>query len=82
MRDLADMCGRSLRAASGPRDKGIHIRQITNAHVTIVMQYFHYHSNNTGMLNTTIASYCHTCLWGYKYKLLMQGVELVLTFCY
>ena len=36
MGDLPDMYEQSLRAA-GPRFKGIHIRQIMDAHVTIVM---------------------------------------------
>ena len=36
MRDLPDMYARSLRAAS-PRAEGIHIRQITNGHVTSIM---------------------------------------------
>ena len=57
----------------------MHIRKITNAHVTSVMSQFHCYSNNTSSLNAT--SNCHTCLWGYKYKLLMhysQGVEYLL----
>ena len=36
MRDLPDMYTRSPRAA-GPRAEGIHIRQITSAHVTTNM---------------------------------------------
>ena len=39
MRDLPDMYARSPRAA-GPRDEGIHIRQITNGHVTSIMYHF------------------------------------------
>ena len=39
MRDLPDMYTRSPRAA-GPRDEGIHIRQITNGHVTTIMYHF------------------------------------------
>ena len=39
MRDLPDMYTRSPRAA-GPRDEGIHIRQITNGHVTSIMYHF------------------------------------------
>ena len=39
MRDLPDMYARSPRAA-GPRDEGIHIRQITNGHVTTIMYHF------------------------------------------
>jgi len=35
-RDLPDMYAQSLRAA-GPRAEGIHIRQITSAHVTTNM---------------------------------------------
>jgi len=35
-RDLPDMYAQSPRAA-GPRAEGIHIRQITNAHVTTNM---------------------------------------------
>ena len=38
-RDLPDMYARSPRAA-GPRDEGIHIRQITSAHVTSNMYHF------------------------------------------
>ena len=38
-RDLPDMYTRSPRAA-GPRDEGIHIRQITSAHVTSNMYHF------------------------------------------
>ena len=34
--DLPDMYAQILRAA-GPRDEGIQIRQITNAHVTTIM---------------------------------------------
>ena len=34
MRDLPDMYTR------GPRDEGIHIRQITNGHVTTIMYHF------------------------------------------
>ena len=34
--DLPDMYAQSPRAA-GPRAKGIHIRQITSAHVTTIM---------------------------------------------
>ena len=34
--DLPDMYAQSLRA-TGPRAKGIHIRQITSAHVTTDM---------------------------------------------
>ena len=37
MRDLPDMYARSPRAA-GPRDEGIHIRQIMNGHVTTISQ--------------------------------------------
>ena len=39
MRDLPDMHARSTRAA-GPRAEGIHIRQITNGHVTSIMYHF------------------------------------------
>ena len=39
MRDLPDMYARSPMAA-GPRAEGIHIWQITNAHVTSVMYHF------------------------------------------
>ena len=39
MRHLLDMYARSPRAA-GPRDEGIHIRQITNGHVTTIMYHF------------------------------------------
>ena len=39
MRDLPDMYTRSPRAA-GLRDEGIHIRQITNGHVTTIMYHF------------------------------------------
>ena len=35
-RDLPDMYAQSPRAA-GPRAEGIHIRQITSAHVTTIM---------------------------------------------
>ena len=38
-RDLPDMYARSPRAA-GPRAEGIHIRQITRAHVTSNMYHF------------------------------------------
>ena len=38
-RDLPDMYAQSLRAA-GPRAEGIHIRQITRAHVTSNMYHF------------------------------------------
>ena len=34
--DLSNMYAQSLRA-TGPRDEGIHMKQITNAHVTSVM---------------------------------------------
>ena len=53
MRDLPDMYAQSPGAAC-PRDEGIHIRQIPNAHATSVMQHFHCHSNNTSTLNVTI----------------------------
>ena len=39
MGDLPDMYGRCPRAA-GPRAEGIHIRQIKNGHVTIIMYHF------------------------------------------
>ena len=39
MRDLPDMYAQSLRA-TGPRAEGIHIRQITRAHVTNNMYHF------------------------------------------
>ena len=35
MRDLPDMYAQSLRA-TGPRDEGIHIRQIPHGHVTTI----------------------------------------------
>ena len=44
MTDLPDMYAESPRAA-GPRAEGIHIRQITNAHVTSNMYHF-WHSLN------------------------------------
>ena len=39
MRDLPNIYARSPRA-TGPRAEGIHIRQITNGHVTIIMYHF------------------------------------------
>ena len=39
MGDLPDMYARSPRAAD-PRAEGIHIRQITNGHVTSIMYHF------------------------------------------
>ena len=39
IRDLPDMYTRSPRAA-GSRDESIHIRQITNGHVTTIMYHF------------------------------------------
>ena len=39
MRDLPDMYAQSSRAA-GPRAEGIHIRQMTNGHVTNIMYHF------------------------------------------
>jgi len=39
MRDLPDMYAQSPRAI-GPRDEGIHIRQITSTHVTSNMYHF------------------------------------------
>ena len=39
MGDLPDMYARGLGAA-GPRAEGIHIRQITNGHVTTIMYHF------------------------------------------
>ena len=39
MRDLADMYARGPRA-TGPRVEGMHIRQITNGHVTTIMYHF------------------------------------------
>ena len=71
MRDLPDMYARSPRAA-GPRVEGIHIRQITNGHVTTIM----YHFVPTSSMNPT--SKCHTYSQGYKHKWLIhynQGVE-------
>ena len=38
-RDLSDMYARSPRAA-GPREEGMHVRQITSAHVTNDMYHF------------------------------------------
>ena len=68
--------GHACPRAVGPRAEGIHIRQITNGHVTSIMYHFVPIANNTSSFNLT--SNCHTCLWGYKYKLLMpcsQEVE-------
>ena len=65
IRDLPDMYAQGPMAA-GPRDESIHIRQITNGHVTTIMP----HSNNTSSMNPT--SKCHTYSQGYKYKLLMH----------
>ena len=39
MRDLPDMYAQSAKTA-GPRAEGIHIRQITNGHVTSIMYHF------------------------------------------
>ena len=39
MRDLPDMYAQGPKAAD-PKDEGIHIRQITNAHVTSVIHHF------------------------------------------
>ena len=39
MRDLPDMYAQSLKAV-GPSAEGIHIRQITNGHVTSIMYHF------------------------------------------
>ena len=39
MKDLPDMYARGPRARS-PRASGIHIRQITNGHVTSIMYQF------------------------------------------
>ena len=39
MRDLLDMYAWGPRVA-GPRAEGIHIRQITNGHVTTIMYHF------------------------------------------
>ena len=75
MGDLSDMYARGPRAA-GSRAEGIHIRQITNGHVTSIMYQLCSHGNNTSSFNPT--SNCHTCSQGYKYKLLMpygQAVE-------
>ena len=53
--------------ATGLRAEGIHIRQITNGQVTSIMFYF------VPIVTTVvlIPQICHTCLQGYKYKLLM-----------
>ena len=39
MGDLPDMYARGPRAA-GPRDEGMHIRQIPHGHVTTIMYHF------------------------------------------
>ena len=39
MGDLPDMYAQGPRA-TGPRAEGIHIRQITNSHVTSIMYHF------------------------------------------
>ena len=69
MRDLSDMYAQS---------RGLRHAYQANHKNTCYKCYvsLRCHSNNTSGLN--LASNCHTCLQGYKYKLLMpysQGVE-------
>ena len=67
--DLPDMYAQS------PRAEGLHIRQITNGHVTSIMYHFVPIVTTIVLIPQVIG---HTCSQGYKYILLMpygQGVE-------
>ena len=66
MGDLPNMYAQGLRAT------GIHISQIPHGHVASIMYHF------VPIVTTPVVlipQIIHTCSQGYKYKLLMQGVE-------
>ena len=83
MVDLPDIYAQGLRAA-GPRDRGIHISSLKDGSGKFPMPTLQVLCNNFNAIVTTPVDYTrtisnyHTCLWGYKCKLLMyysQGVE-------